>query len=290
MIGAGGVAEVYRVAHVDDPRSVAALKVMRRERQADKRHLQDFQHEFELLGQLRHPGIPAARRIGEIDGRACMLMDLVPGTTLAAEVSARTTRAAPALYARLVGIVSYLHQEGIVHNDLKLENVIHDAGSDHLALVDFGNARAPIRTSLFRRFLPKPKTVFGSTTYIAPELTAGHQPTFASDVYALGICAFQLFADALPFPARATQRVRKGAATVRAIQDHLPGLAQPAARAIDACLDPSPMGRPQSAVELHGAIACLATMEEQGRTTRTKRTKRTSRRVALEPRAGHLGR
>jgi eukaryotic-like serine/threonine-protein kinase len=289
MIGAGGVAEVYRVTHVDDPRSVAALKVMREERQNDKRHAQDFDREFEMLSQLKHPGIPVARRNGEVDGRRCMLMDYVPGMTLAAEAASRQGVPAPSLFPQLVGIVSYLHGRGIVHNDLKLENVIHDVDSGRLVLVDFGNAREPVKTSLFRKFLGKPKVVFGSATYIAPELTAGHNPTFASDVYALGICAFQMFAGSLPFSARATQRIRKQAAAVKAIRDHLPELSPTAAKAIDACLHPQPMSRPETATELLAAIAGMESMEAPPRTARVRRS---SRRMALEKRhpQDHLGR
>ncbi|MBA2480092.1 MAG: serine/threonine protein kinase [Planctomycetes bacterium] len=268
LIGAGGIAEVFRAVHVDDQRSVAALKIMRPERGAEPRHVRDFEHEFALLKQLQHPGIPSAKRAGELDGRPCMLIGFFPGRTLAAEVAGGSVDRSPRTFVQVVDVVAHLHGLGIVHNDLKLENILHDADTGRLGVVDFGNAREPIKTSLFRRFLPKPKTVFGSVTYIAPELTAGHQPTFASDVYALGICAFQLFAGSLPFAARATQRVRKSAAPIRAIREHLPQLSAGAAKAIDACLDPRPMARPRDAGELRSAIA---EMESMGAAAMTRR-------------------
>src|SRR5579859_3729034 len=81
LISAGGIAEVYRATHQDDQRAVA-VKMMRPEMQKDKDHLTCFKDEFEYLKRLSHDALPAARRIGEIRGRASFAMDYIAGDPL----------------------------------------------------------------------------------------------------------------------------------------------------------------------------------------------------------------
>jgi serine/threonine-protein kinase len=259
MVGSGGAAEVYRADHVDDARARAALKVLRPERQQDKRQVQALTAEFALLERLKHAGLPHGRRLGEIAGRAALLMDFVPGTTLAKLQSSSAWFDPARTFISLLDIAAYLHRSGVVHNDLKLENCLID-DDGRLWLVDFGSAREPARTSIFRRFFGKaPTAVFGTAAYIAPEVLAGHHPSYASDVYALGVCAFAILAGELPFGA-ASRTQRLHAHQVEAppsIRDRLPQLPPRMIKAIDACLAKSPMSRPGDANDLLTALTGL---------------------------------
>ncbi|MBA3687041.1 MAG: serine/threonine protein kinase [Planctomycetes bacterium] len=255
MISAGGIAEVYRAQHREDGRSYA-VKVIRPERQADKLHAKAFREEFALLQRLAHPSIPKARRFDTVAGRACMVMDLIPGTTIHQMRADRASFDALEAFTKLTASVAYLHANDVVHNDLKLENVIlRPDGS--IGLVDFGNARVINRTGLFHRLLKRRPPVFGTPTYIAPELIAGEgRPTCQSDLYSLGVCCFIMLTGLPPFTHdRKSGRLRAAVSeTAPSIRSRVPSLSPAFARLIDLCLAKDPTQRLDNAGHLQHAI------------------------------------
>lgn len=258
LISAGGVAEVFRVQHRSDG-TACALKVMRPERQAQKHHAKAFIEEYNLLSRLDHPGIPKARRQEEINGRACILMDFVPGQTLYALQTAKARFDAVTAFVRLVGIVAYLHQQGVVHNDLKLENAIRRPDGD-IALVDFGNARIGAKKGLFARLLGKREPTFGTPTYVAPELIAGEgEPSFRSDCYSLAVCCFILLSGDPPFnfdrkSARLRAAMNQAPPTLRG---RVPSVSPSFSRLIDTCLAKDPTLRLENAEVLHKGLTLV---------------------------------
>jgi serine/threonine protein kinase len=260
LISGGGVAEVYRAEHADD-RSIVAVKVMRPERLGDRAHVAAFQAEFAILQRIRNPGVPAARRQGEVKGRPCFIMDHVAGQPLHQLCQGERPLGRPAVFADLVGIVAHLHQQRILHADIKLENAILKP-TGKVGLVDFGNAHEVVARGLFARLFGGRKPLFATPTYVAPELVRGGVPTFASDVYALGVCAFIILTGEPPFPAtRSSGRVRanlKG--NPPAIRSRLHELPARAAVAIDASLSKDPAGRPLDARQLSVGIRELESM------------------------------
>lgn len=270
QISAGGIAEVYRGEHNDDHKSVA-VKIMRTEKQADKYHRQCFDDEFTFLKELKHQGVPAARRQGEIKGRACFAMDYFSGFPVHQVVRMDKPWDRVKAYYDLVGIVAYLHGQRVIHADLKLENVILRP-TGNVALVDFGNARKIETKSFFAKlFGPKKDRVFGTPTYLAPELMKGKQPSYASDVYALGVCAFIMLSGEPPFDAssrtgRLKANLNNEAPSIRTRCTELP---LRAAQAIDRCLDKEPSERPGDANTLLGLIKDLQSVG--GDTTRIPR-------------------
>jgi serine/threonine-protein kinase len=248
LIGAGGVAEVYRAEHMDDHKSLA-LKVLRPERLGEKDKVKAFQDEFRWLSQLRHPGIPVARRTSEIQGRPCFLMDLVPGDAMAALQTKGRQIPGVAALGGLAAIVAYLHERRLIHNDIKLENAMlrPDGG---VALVDFGSVKEVQADNVITRFFTRtPKTIFGTATYLAPELIAGKRPTLSTDVYALGVCAFMLLTGKPPFDeARVSGRLRANASQQPpSIRERLPQLTPALGQAIDSCLAKTAEERPADA-------------------------------------------
>ncbi len=272
MISAGGIAEVYRGEHNDDHKSVA-VKIMRSEMQADKYHRQSFDDEFAVLKGLKHPGLPGVRRQGEIKGRVCFAMDYFSGYPIHQVVRMDKPWDRVKAFYELVGIVAYLHGQRIIHADLKLENVILRP-TGNVALVDFGNARKMETKSFFARlFGPKKDRVFGTPTYFAPELLKGKQPSYASDIYALGVCAFIMLSGEPPFEAssrtgRLTANLKDEAPTIRSRCTELP---LRAAQTIDRCLDKEPSERPGDANTLLGLIKELQQVGSD--TTRITRKK-----------------
>ncbi len=259
IIGAGGIAEVYRADHRDDGHRADhhgyAVKVMRPERALEKQQVKNFLEEFDTIQSLTHSAIPVARRQGEIDGRPAFAMDLVPGDNLAVIQAKKLSYPGVRCLAELCAVSGFLHQQDIIHNDLKLENcLLRPDGS--LVLVDYGSVRFPRRTSFVQRLFAKPqKSVFGTATYLAPELISGKRPTFRTDVYALGVCAFLLLTGKPPFEeSRQSGRLRANLnAAPPSIAGRVPGIHQAVAAIIDRCLAKDPEARPTSATEVNAA-------------------------------------
>jgi len=260
MIGSGGIAEVYRADHRDDTgRDEAkqyAVKVMRPERAVEKQQVKNFLEEYDTIQSLTHPGIPVVRRQGEVDGRPAFVMDLVPGSNLALLQTQPQSYPGVHCLAELCAVAAFLHQHDIIHNDLKLENcMLRPDGK--LILLDYGSVRFPRRTSFLSKLLPKPqpKMIFGTATYLAPELIQGKRPTFRTDVYALGVCAFYLLTGKAPFEeARQSGRLRANLnAAPPSIAERLPGIHPTVATIIDRCLSKDPEARPSAAPEVHAA-------------------------------------
>jgi serine/threonine-protein kinase len=272
MISAGGIAEVYRAEHNDDRKSVA-VKVMRSDVQKDKYHRSSFDDEYAILKQLNHPGLPTVRRQGEIKGRACFAMDYFTGVPMHQMIRMDQKWERVHAYHDFVQIVAYVHNQGVVHADLKLENIILRP-SGTTALVDFGNARKQSQKSIFAKlFGPKKDRVFGTPTYFAPELLKGQQPSFSSDVYALGVCAFIMLSGEPPFEAssrtgRLTANLNNVAPPIRTRVTELP---KKAADVIDLCLAKDPKERPIDADSLLHQLKELAHLGSD--TTRIKRSK-----------------
>jgi serine/threonine-protein kinase len=263
QIGAGGAAEVYRADHREDGSQVA-VKVLRPERQADRAHFKAFGDEYARMQALAHPAIPVVKRMGEVAGRAAFAMELVPGDTITSMLS--RARAVPGVSCllQLAEVVSYLHGKELIHNDIKLENTMLRPDG-RLVLVDYGNVRDASGTNVITRmFTRRPAQIFGTATYLAPELIEGKRPTMTSDVYALGVCAFFLLSGSPPFSAtRQSGRLRANAVeTPPSILDRVPRLPANVAAAIDHALSKEPERRPQTARSFLGAMKELKSLSQ----------------------------
>jgi serine/threonine-protein kinase len=201
--------------------------------------------EAQAAARLNHPGIVTLYELGERSGRAVLVSELVPGATLAElrEAGGLSDRDVGELAADLCDALAHAHSQGVVHRDVKPENVIvrHDAHAGKRAkLMDFGVARiAGART------LTAAGEVVGTLAYMSPEQAEGLAAGPPSDVYSLGLTLYEAWSGEHPVagatPAETARRIGNLATPLREVRPDLP----PAiATAIDACLDPDPGVRP----------------------------------------------
>ncbi len=203
-IGRGGMGIVYE-AQQSNPRRTVALKVLN-PGVASAGALRRFEHEAQVLGRLQHPGIAQILEAGTFDSGAgaqpFFAMELVRGEPLLAYAERRSldVRQRLELVARTCDAVEHAHQRGIIHRDLKPTNIlVTDDGQPKI--LDFGVARvtdAGLQTLTLRTEVGD---LVGTVPYMSPEQAAGDPADLdtRSDVYALGVIAYELLAGRLPY-------------------------------------------------------------------------------------------
>ncbi|NEN77518.1 protein kinase domain-containing protein [Nocardioides zeae] len=194
VLGRGGMAVVLEARDLLLERSVA-VKVLS-DVDDDERAHERFVAEARLLARLHHPRLVTVLDAGTVDGRPHIVMELVPGSDLAAVL--REGPLPPDRVARLGAEVAealaHAHAAGIVHRDVKPGNVlVEDSG--HVRLADFGIARLAEATTRHTRT----GTVIGSPVYLAPEQVAGETVTTATDLYSLGLLLLEALTGEPPF-------------------------------------------------------------------------------------------
>ena len=196
-IGRGGQGVVYR-AHQKSLNRTVALKVIGLAHWATEAHVKRFRLEAEAAASLNHPCIVPIYEVGERDGACYFSMGLVEGGQLdaVAKREPMPIRHAAELIAKLARTVSYAHEHGILHRDIKPGNILLDAkGEPHLT--DFGLARLVETESTVTSTME----VLGTPSYMAPEQAVGNNArvTSATDIYGLGAVLYQLLTGHPPF-------------------------------------------------------------------------------------------
>jgi serine/threonine protein kinase/Tfp pilus assembly protein PilF len=206
-VGRGGQGVVFR-ARQKSLNRIVALKVIGLGQWATKAHLKRFRLEAEAAASLDHACIVPIYEVGERDGQCYFSMKFVEGGQLD-EVANHTPisiRQAAELMAKVARTVSYAHEHGILHRDIKPGNILLDAkGEPHLT--DFGLARLVESESTVTRTLE----VLGTPSYMAPEQAAGNntEVTGTTDVYGLGAVLYQLLTGHPPFAGGTTYETIK---------------------------------------------------------------------------------
>ncbi len=200
----GGFATVYRGRDTASGGPVA-IKVLRATLAESSKMIARFQREAEAIRRLAHPGIVRLHEVGETDdGRPFLVMEWLAGRTLLEELRARgpfTVRETVAILEELGSALDAAHSLGIIHRDLKAQNVIALPRGDwfKVVLVNFGIAKLrsvePGVVSLTTQ------TILCTPQTAAPEQILGDRVDVRTDVYAAGVLAFQLLTGRLPFEA-----------------------------------------------------------------------------------------
>jgi len=200
-IGRGGMAVVYR-AHDSHLGRQVAIKVLA-EHLSNAVGSERFQREIALMAKLVHPGIVALFDSGETDGRLFYVMPFVPGETLRDRLN-REKRVpledAASWGADIAEALAYAHGLGIIHRDVKPENIFALGG--RALLSDFGIAQVTDALPHQSQALTTAGTIIGTSAYMSPEQIAGTEHIDGqSDLYALGCVLYELISGAPPFSA-----------------------------------------------------------------------------------------
>ena len=208
-IGIGGSGAVYKADQIALGRTVA-VKILNEELSADARMISRFRGEAMSASRLNHPNCVSIIDYGQSpDGLLYLAMEYVKGPTLTQllvnENPLDADRVLDIIAQTLAGI-DEAHLAGVVHANLKSDNIILDqrrAGVDTVKIVDFGIAR--LVTGV--RDVAEDRSISGTPEYMSPEVISGAPPSFASDIYAVGIILYELLAERTPFFAGSTTEI-----------------------------------------------------------------------------------
>lgn len=198
LIGTGGMAHVYRAVSIATRRNVA-VKVLKEEYRNDPDFLRRFERESRAILHFSHPNIVRAYGIGEYEGLPYIIMEYVEGRTLKdilLETGPLSEKRAVDITSQILLALAAAHKEGIVHRDVKPQNVIITPDGT-AKLADFGIARD---TGADTRTFSGDKVV-GSVQYISPEQAMGKDVTAAADLYSAGVMLYELVTGTVPFTA-----------------------------------------------------------------------------------------
>jgi serine/threonine protein kinase len=194
-IGGGGMGDVWRATDQTLHRTVA-VKVMRSDLLQEAGFAERFLAEARAMAAIKHPGVVAVHDYQTESGRAFLVMEHVAGESLARRLH-RFGKLDPARTMALIGqagdALQAAHDRGVVHRDIKPANLLVTP-DDRLVLTDFGIARSASANQLTAA-----GAVVGTPSYLAPEQVLGKPATPLSDVYALGVVAYECLAGQRPF-------------------------------------------------------------------------------------------
>ena len=258
-IGAGGMATVWLAEDLKHHRKVA-IKVLRSDLSASVGAAR-FLREIEIAAQLQHPHILPLLDSGTADGALYYVMPFVEGQSLRQRLTRERELPIGDTVRVLIEIVDalvYAHRHGVVHRDMKPDNVM--MSGRHALVTDFGVARA-ITESTGHNALTSQGVALGTPSYMAPEqAVADPNVDSRADIYAVGIMAYEMLAGHPPFTG-ATQQVLAAQVTAHAepLSTHRPGISAALEQVVMRCLEKRPADRWQSADELLAALEPLAT-------------------------------
>ena len=203
LIGRGGMAAVYEAHDVRLDRAVA-LKILLGQSLDDEEFEQRFVHEAQIAARLEHPNIVPIYSAGLDEGVAWMSMRLLPRGTLGSRLKdhALTAGEVVRILRDVAGALDYAHSHGVVHRDVKATNILLDA-SDGACVADFGLAYL-LEGGLG---LTRTGVLSGTPSYMAPERALGKPVDHRSDIYSLGILAYEMFCGHAPFTGESAMAV-----------------------------------------------------------------------------------
>jgi serine/threonine-protein kinase len=255
-LGGGSMSRVFVARDLSLDRDVV-IKVLSDQATLDV-SAERFRREIHLIALLQHPHIVSILSAGTADGSLYYVMPYVAGETLRSRLSREGPLPIPdvvRLLRELLDALAFAHDLGVVHRDVKPENVLLSAG--HAVVADFGIAKALREAGN----ITSAGFALGTPTYTAPEqATADPSTDHRADLYAVGVLGYELLAGVPPFSGTAQQLVLAHITTPPApIGSHRPDVPEALADAIMRALSKDPAERPQTAREMMRALDVVRT-------------------------------
>jgi serine/threonine-protein kinase len=252
-LGSGGMALVYSGTDTLLRRRVA-IKVLREQYAADEDFVKRFSYEAQAAAKLSHPNIVNVYDFGTADHAYFIVMELVDGETLAAQIAAHRIPEPVAVdYAiQIASGLAYAHRQGLLHRDIKPANILITK-DDVVKISDFGIARAVSENTLG---VTQPGMIMGSVYYLSPEQAQGLPIDETSDLYSVGVVLYQMLTGALPFTADSPVAVALKHVSTSAprIDPAATGISPALASIVERLLQKNPRDRFGSATELASAL------------------------------------
>lgn len=251
-IAIGGMGEVWEATDLVIGRKVA-IKILKDEYLGDPGFLERFRAEARHAALVNHEGIANVFDYGEEDGSAFLVMELVPGEALSTILERErvlSTDKVLDIIAQTALALHAAHQAGLVHRDIKPGNLLITPDG-RVKITDFGIARIADQVPLTAT-----GQVMGTVQYLSPEQASGHPASPSTDVYSMGIVAYECLAGRRPFTGES--QVAIAMAQINELPPELPvTVAEPVRNLVMSCIAKKPADRPQSAAHLARAAQAL---------------------------------
>ena len=288
-IGAGGMGHVFRATDTRLDRAVA-IKVLPQHRWADAKVKHRFEREARALSSVSHPNLCALYDIGELTQSGAtvpyLVMELLEGESLRDRLQTGRlgVRKALAWAAQIASGLAAAHAKGVIHRDLKPDNVFI-TGGHLLKILDFGLALTTESSETTATAMrTDPGMIMGTSHYMSPEQVRGDPLDARSDIFSLGIVLFEMLTGEVPFHARSAVETMNAILTEepRDMAELVPGIPDGVEALVRRCLEKEPADRFSSAHDLAFALESAA---KQVTSSTPSPAKRRTNDVVAVPRA-----
>jgi hypothetical protein len=254
LLGQGGMGAVY-LARDETLDRLVAVKVISSQGPEDPAGRERFRREARTAARLHHPNVVPLHAFGEVEGTMYFVMGYVRGESLGDRL--RRERKLPLeeglrILADVADALDHAHRQGVVHRDVKPDNVLLDDESGRALLTDFGVAKMEAGEGT----LTAAGSIVGTPHFMSPEQVSGRAVDGRSDLYALGVVSYAVLAGRLPFEGSAQeivlQHLGKHAPPITDFEPSVPG---EVAAALGRCLAKDPAARWPHAAQLRDVLA-----------------------------------